>query len=61
MAAQGEGTDPHTADLLRTPIEEDEDAGRVAAAWVGQLTRALGDGDKFADLFWEHGQLVSCS
>ena len=43
------------ADLLKSPIAEDEDPARVATAWVSKLSKASGDGDSFADLFWEHG------
>ncbi|CAD6569015.1 MAG: hypothetical protein TREMPRED_004997 [Tremellales sp. Tagirdzhanova-0007] len=43
------------ADVLKSPIVEDENPARVVAAWIVKLSKASGDGDSFADLFWEYG------
>ena len=44
------------ADVLKSPIVEDENPARVVAAWIVKLSKASGDGDSFADLFWEYGE-----
>ena len=47
-----------TSELLKTPIEEDEDLVKVAAGIVSKLGKVGTEGDAFANLFWEHGKLV---
>ena len=45
-----------TADVLKTAIDEDEDPARIAAGFVLALGKACGNGEAFADLFWEDGE-----